>query len=331
MNFVIIGCGNIAQRHALEATNHGNLLAVCDINEEKAKQLAQKFNCKNYTSLDELLANEKEVDVASICTPNWLHAPQSIQCLQNGLNVLCEKPMAITATDAMAMTEAAAQSGKKLFIVKQNRYNPLARYVKQLIDNQQLGKIYSFTANCFWNRSASYYQDWRGKKDLDGGSLYTQFSHYIDLIVWFWGEVKSASLLAANMNHPYIEFEDTGVVQLVMQNGVVGSINYTVNAFHKNMESSIAIFGERGTIKIGGQYLNNIEYFCVDGITAPQIPVEQGPNEYGFYQGSLSTHDKVYKNLVEALSLPGHEMLEGEEGVKTVKAIELIYNNKVSL
>lgn len=329
IKFAIAGCGNISRRHATEASNYGTLVAVCDIVPEKAKALADEFNCNYYISLDALLANEKEVDAVCICTPNYLHAPQSIQCLQYGAHVLCEKPMALTGDSAQMMIDAAAQAGKRLFVVKQNRYNPLAIYVKDLITNNKLGAIFSFHANCFWNRSNTYYQNWRGKKEMDGGTLFTQFSHYIDLITWFFGYPQQASLWAKNFNHPQIEFEDTGIINFIMLQGILGSMAYTVNAYKNNIESSISIFAEKGTIKIGGQYLNSLDYFEVEGIETPEIDLSEGPNIYGTYKGSMGTHHKVYENLIKALQDPSHTLLEGAEGIKTVQLIEYLYKEQL--
>ena len=188
-----------------------------------------------------------------------------------------------------------------------------------------LGKIYSFQINCFWNRPDGYYTDWKGKKDLDGGTLFTQFSHFIDLLYWLLGDVATVQTKAKNFAHATIEFEDTGMVLFEMKSGALGSLNYTVNSFDKNMEGSFTVFAEKGTIKIGGQYLNELEYFNVAGITAPELPKGNPANGYGFYQGSMSNHDKVYENLVLALQNPAHEFASAAEGLKTVEIIERIY------
>ncbi|ANH81023.1 hypothetical protein A8C56_08560 [Niabella ginsenosidivorans] len=324
-HFAIVGCGNIGQRHAKHASTFGILDAVVDSDFKKAKALAGKYNCRACSSLEELLSQNPLLDVISICTPNWLHAPQSIQCLEAGFHVLCEKPMAIHYSDAQKMVQVSHNTGKKLFIVKQNRYNPPIAFVKQLIENGSLGRLYSFHVNGFWNRPANYYTNWRGKLKTDGGTLYTQFSHFIDLIMWFFGDAVSASLLSANLAHPDIEFEDTGVIQFKMQTGIIGSFSYSVNSFEKNMEGSITLLGEKGTIKIGGQYLNELEYFRVQGIDKPDLPIGNGANQYGNYEGSMSNHDKIYENLIEALDNDNHPFLQANEGSLLIKFIEDLY------
>ncbi len=325
--FGIVGCGRIGQRHAEHIVNVGILSAVCDTDKAKAKTLAEKYGVPWFTSEEEMLVGRPDMDVISVCTPNGLHAEHSITALKAGKHVLCEKPMAISVKDCSAMIQAAERANKRLFIVKQNRFNPPVIAVKDLIDAGKLGKIYSVQLNCFWNRNADYYKNsWKGTKDLDGGTLYTQFSHFIDLLYWFLGDVESLTALTGNFNHQgLIEFEDTGVVTLKFLSGVIGTINYTVNAYKKNMEGSLTIFAEKGTVKIGGQYLNELEYQSLEGDAISNLPPGNPPNNYGQYFGSMSNHDKVYQNLVDVLSGKGAIATSGMEGLKTVEIIEKIY------
>ena len=276
-----------------------------------------------------MLTKEKEISVVSVCTPNGLHATHSIQSLNAGKNVLCEKPMAIDVTDCGEMIKAAERNNKRLFVIKQNRFNPPVAAVKELIDNNKLGKIYSVQLNCFWNRNEDYYKNsWKGTRELDGGTLYTQFSHFIDLLYWLIGDVKKAYALTANFGHEgIIEFEDTGVVALQFYNGVLGTINYTVNSYAKNMEGSITIFGEKGTVKIGGQYLNELEYQSIEGIIIKDLPAGNKPNNYGTYMGSMSNHDKVYANLVDVINNGASIVTNLFEGLKTVEIIDKIYQS----
>jgi len=324
--FVLIGCGRIGQRHAEQIARLGQLRAVCDIVESRADELAARYNATPYYSIDELLKNETGIDVACICTPNGLHALHSIKALEAGMNVLCEKPLCIKVEDGKQMIAAALAAGKKLFVVKQNRYNPPVAFLKELLAAGKLGKLLSFQINCFWNRPADYYVDWKGKKALDGGTLFTQFSHFIDLLYWLLGDVADVKEISRNSAHPAIEFEDSGVVLFDMASGAIGSLNYTVNAFENNMEGSFTLFAENGTIKIGGQYLNELEYFKVKGLGAPDLPAGNAPNGYGFYQGSMSNHDKVYENLIDALDNPSQQIASAEDGLKTVEIIEKIYS-----
>lgn len=260
LKFAIIGCGRIAQRHAKHIAKNGELAAVCDVVKSKAKELADRYGCRSYRSINALLRDEKDIDVVSVCSPNGLHATHSIQSLRAGCHVLCEKPMAITAHDCGEMIKEAEKANRRLFAIKQNRFNPPVAAVKSAIDKGILGRIYSIQLSCFWNRDEAYYANsWKGTKDLDGGTLFTQFSHFIDLLYWMIGDVKRAYCLSANFAHQgIIEFEDTGVVALEFGSGALGTINYTVNSYRKNMEGSLTIFAENGTVKIGGEYLNEL-------------------------------------------------------------------------
>ncbi len=324
--FAIIGCGRIAGRHAEQIIKVGELTAVCDTDLQRARELGKEYDANVYFSIEKLLQAEPSIDIVSICTPNGLHAEHSIKSLRAGKHVLCEKPLSIHSRDAHLMLEASNFSGKKLFVVKQNRYNPPVEAVKKLLNDDKLGNIFSFQINCFWNRPKQYYSNsWKGTKSLDGGTLYTQFSHFIDLLYWFLGDVKEVKALTRNYEHSSIEIEDTGVVLLEMLNGAVGTLNYTVNSFQKNMEGSFTIFGERGTVKIGGQYLNELEYQCIDGEKIEYLAPGKPANAYGFYQGSMSNHDKVYENLVRAINEPGYEFASGLDGLKSVEIIEKIY------
>ena len=328
LNFAIIGCGRIAGRHAEQMTKHGKLVAVCDIIAEKADTLAALHNAGAYYSIESLLEAEPDLDLVAICTPNGLHAVHSIKALEAGIHVLCEKPLCIAAEDGKMMIAAASKAGKKLFVVKQNRYNPPVVFLKELIISGKLGKIYSLQVNCFWNRPEAYYAGWKGTKALDGGTLFTQFSHFIDLLYWLLGDVAAVKTVTGNFAHPAIEFEDTGIVAFEMQSGAIGSLNYTVNSFEKNMEGSFTVFAENGTVKIGGQYLNELEYCNVAGIKMPDLPVGNPANGYGFYQGSMSNHDKVYENLTKALTDDQHEFASAADGLKTVEIIEKIYKTQ---
>jgi len=333
MKFALVGCGRIAQRHAEHIANNGRLVAVCDICHEKADQMAMANGANSYYDIDDLLRNEKDLDVVAVCTPNGLHAAHCIKVLDAGKHVLCEKPMALSSSDCRAMMKAAEKAGKNLFVVKQNRFNPPIQAVKKLLDEDRLGKIYSIQLNCFWNRDPVYYENsWKGSLALDGGTLFTQFSHFIDLLYWMIGDVEEVQAMLTNYAHKgIIEFEDTGVVILRFQNGVTGTLNYTVNSHRKNMEGSVTIFGEKGTIKIGGEYLNRIDYQDIEGYTIPELLPGKGANHYGTYQGSMSNHDKVYENLVGFLQNKEPVYISSLEGLKTVEIIEKIYKEAIYL
>lgn len=330
--FAIIGCGRIAQRHAEHIAINGQLKAVCDIDFDKANFLAQKYGAIPYQNIDDLLATERDIVVVSICSPNGLHAEHSIKALNAGFHVLCEKPMAINVYDCGEMIKAAERNNRRLFAIKQNRFNPPVAAIKQAIDSGALGKIYSVQLSCFWNRNFDYYlNSWKGTADLDGGTLYTQFSHFVDLLYWMIGDVKTAHALTGNFAHKgVIEFEDTGVVALQFYNGALGTINYTVNSYGKNMEGSLTIFAEKGTVKIGGQYLNELEYQNIDGLIIKDLPEGNKANNYGQYQGSMSNHDKVYENVIDVLKNGSSISTNSFEGLKTVEIIDKIYQSAKS-
>ncbi|MDB5248684.1 MAG: putative dehydrogenase [Segetibacter sp.] len=329
VKFAIVGCGRIAQRHAEHINKLGLLKAVCDIDYKKACDLANKYNATPYQFVDEMLEKEKEICVVAVCTPNGLHAQHSIKALNAGFHVLCEKPMANNVNDCGEMIKAAERANKRLFAIKQNRFNPPVAAVKDAIDKGILGKIYSIQLSCFWNRNDDYYANsWKGTSDLDGGTLYTQFSHFIDLLYWMVGDVKRAYALTANFAHKEtIDFEDTGVVALEFYNGALGTINYTVNSYKKNMEGSLTFFAEKGTVKIGGQYLNELEYQNIEGFEFKDIPEGNKANNYGNYVGSMSNHDKVYENLIDVLLNGKSISTNSFEGLKTVEIIDKIYQS----
>ncbi|MDW3196200.1 MAG: Gfo/Idh/MocA family oxidoreductase [Cytophagales bacterium] len=330
LKFGIVGCGRIAQRHASHVKNNGILHAVCDNVPEKADKLAEEYEAKAYYDLDEMLKQEADqLDIVAICTPNGLHAVHSIKSLKAGVNVLCEKPMAINVHDCGEMIKAAESSNQRLFAIKQNRFNPPVHAVKELIESGQLGKVQNVHLSCFWNRNPAYYENsWKGTNELDGGTLYTQFSHFIDLLYWLVGDVRTVQAFSENFQHKdIIEFEDTGVVILKFHNGALGSINYTVNSYGKNMEGSLTIFGEKGTIKIGGQYLNELEYQNLEGQKIENLPEGNKANNYGTYQGSMSNHDKVYENLVDVMQKGAVINTNSFEGLKTVEIIDSIYRS----
>jgi UDP-N-acetyl-2-amino-2-deoxyglucuronate dehydrogenase len=333
IKFGIIGCGRIAQRHAEHIDNKGELVAVCDVIKEKADEMAAKYSAKAYYNEEEMLKEQKDIDVISVCSPNGLHASHAIMALNAGFHVLCEKPMALSVYDCGEMIKAGERTNKRLFAIKQNRFNPPVEAIKKVVDQGKLGKIYSIQLSCFWNRNPDYYHNsWKGTLKLDGGTLFTQFSHFIDLLYWLVGDVKEVQSFMANYAHEgIIEFEDTGVVILQFYNGAIGTVNYTVNSYQKNMEGSLTIFAEKGTVKIGGQYLNELEYQNIEGYKIENLPEGNKANNYGNYQGSMSNHDKVYDNLIEVLQNNAAISTSSFEGLKTVEIIEKIYKAAVRL
>jgi UDP-N-acetyl-2-amino-2-deoxyglucuronate dehydrogenase len=329
LKFALIGCGKIGRRHAEHINNYGELVAVCDVVASKATEVGEQYDASVYDSIDVLLRAQHDIDVVSVCTPNGLHASHSIQALRAGFHVLCEKPMAITVHDCGEMIKEAERANRRLFAIKQNRFNPPVAAVKDAIDKGVLGRIYSFQVSCFWNRNDSYYQDtWKGSADMDGGTLFTQFSHFVDLVYWMIGDVKKAYAITANFAHKgVIDFEDSGAVIVEMYNGAIGTINYTVNSHEKNMEGSITLFCENGTVKIGGQYLNELEYQNIKDFEFANLPAGNKANNYGDYTGSMSNHDKVYENVADVLLRGESISTNSFEAMKTIEIIEKIYSS----
>lgn len=324
----IVGCGRIGNRHAKHIATYAQLAAVCDNVEEKAQSLGSEYSVPSFTSIEAMLAADIDIDVVAICSPNGLHASHSISALNAGYHVLCEKPMGVNVAECGEMINCAEKNNRRLFAIKQNRFNPPVAAVKEAIDEGKLGKILSVQLSCFWNRNTDYYANsWKGTLDLDGGTLYTQFSHFIDLLYWMVGDIKSVEGFSANAAHQdVIEFEDSGVVALKFHNGALGTVNYTVNSFGKNMEGSLSIFGEKGTVKIGGQYLNELEYQHIEDFKIENLPEGNTANNYGNYQGSMSNHDRVYQNLVAVLQNNAPISTSAFEGLKTVEIIDKIYS-----
>ena len=326
LKFILVGCGMIGKRHASLISQKNTLMAVCDILPERAREFAAKFSCRSYTEISEMIA-EENADVLVVCTPNGLHAQHSILALQHGINVLCEKPMAIQLADCLKMISAADAVKKHLLVVKQNRYNPPVSAIKQIFDKGALGKVSSFQLNCFWHRPANYYLDsWHGSKELDGGTLFTQFSHFIDLLYWFLGDVEFVHAIGGNYLHEgTIDFEDAGAVLIKMKNGVIGTMNYNVNTVKRNMEGSFTLFGNKGTVKIGGEYLNRLEYFEVDGMEMPELKSGNPANNYGSHSGSMNNHSEVYDHLEKVLNGEQAPQPDAREAMKTVEIISQIY------
>ncbi len=326
--FAIVGCGRIGQRHAGHVGTFGKLTSVCDIVADKAQAVADEHDARAFTKIDDLLEAAKgETDVIAVCTPNGLHAEHTIKAFEAGYHVICEKPMALTVHECGEMIKAGERANRRLFVVKQNRYNPPVEHLKNLLDEGRLGRVFSAQLNCFWNRNPDYYANsWKGTAAMDGGTLYTQFSHFIDLLYWMLGDVRDVYAMMDNYAHQdTIEFEDAGAAILKFHSGAIASVNFTINSYGKNMEGSITLFCEKGTVKIGGQYLNEIEYENVEGMPPTELRQGRTANDYGFYQGSMSNHEDVYSNVVKVLSEQGSIGTVGFEGLKTVEIIDKIY------
>jgi len=332
IKFAVVGCGSIGKRHiaVLDAEPNAELVAICDIDEKKCIELSKLYgNIIYYTDFNQMLEN-CDIEIVNIATPHGLHSSMCIAAANSKINILVEKPMALKSVDCKLMIEAAEKNNVKLFVVKQNRYNTPIALTKNAIESGKLGKIFMTQCNVMWNRHQEYYNesDWRGQLKLEGGALHTQVSHFIDLLIWWFGDIIQAKTIIDTLNHK-IEIEDCGVSALKFNSGVIGSLLWTTCVYNKNFEGSITILGEKGTIKIGGKYLNKIEHWDVQSYPLPDdIDFEDTPNNYGKYQGTSSNHDKLIHDLVDLFAQNRKGIVEGTEAIKTVEAIELIYKNK---
>jgi len=333
VRFAIVGFGNIGRRHAEHIMHNPSteLMGVCDIDPQLAARVPGGIPF--YTDLKETLQRSK-ANVLCVCTPNYLHEPHSIEGLKAGMHIVAEKPMALSVQECNNMISEAKKANKTIFAVKQNRYNPPVQEVKKLVENKLLGDIYLIQVNCFWNRGDAYYAEsnWRGKKDKDGGCLFTQFSHFVDILYYLNGKITDAQGWIHNYAHKKnTEVEDTGSFALRAANGAIVNFSFTTCSFEKNMEGSITIFAEKGTVKIGGQYMNTIEYQHIKNHKLPLINISAKANDYGFYQGSMSNHDKVIQNVVDVLIHGKSIMTSAEEGRDVIQIIEQMYAGVVKV
>lgn len=331
IRFGILGCGYIAARHARHIMAHprAELKSAFDIYPEKSRQFCSEFKIMPVSNPEDFL-HSPDIDIINICTPNGTHHKLTIEALNAGKHVLVEKPMALNTKDCEEMIKAAETNNRELFVVKQNRFNPPVQEIKKLIEQGKLGKIYMVTVNCFWNRNEEYYKnsDWKGKKELDGGALFTQFSHFIDIFYYLFGDIRDIRGIIANEGHKnQIEFEDSGCYTFQFNSGALGSLSFTTASYKQNMEGSITIFAENATIKIGGKYLNTIEYQKTNGFDINGTATAGLPNHYGYYEGSMSNHDKVIHNVVETLNKRETIMTNAREGMKVVEMIEKFYSS----
>lgn len=328
IKFAVIGYGRIGKRHAaiIDGYENAQLIAVCDIKEEKKANVNVLF----FKNIKDLLNANLSIDVVCICTPNGLHAEQALQVLEARKNVVIEKPMALKKVDCEAIIFKSLQVSKQVFCVMQNRYSPPAQWLHKVLNNNLLGKIYMVQINCFWNRDDRYYtpDTWHGSKDLDGGTLFTQFSHFVDIMYWLFGDITNIQAAFQNFSHTAtIDFEDTGLVHFDFINGGKGCFNYSTAIFNQNFESTLTIIGEKGTIKIGGQYMEKVEYCDIENYEMPILPPSNPPNDYGNYKGSAANHHYIIENVVAVLNEKTTITTNALEGLKVVDIIERIYNN----
>ena len=337
ISFSVVGFGRIGQRHAKIIHEHPEctLASVCDTDAQHFDQRASLGfpELPTYSDLDDLIQAEQSSgqrsDVVTIATPNGFHAPYAVKLLRAGYHVVIEKPMGIKSAECEEVLIAEKETGKHVFVVKQNRYSPPSVWLKDIVQSGTLGDILMVQTNCYWNRDQRYYSTspWRGSLDQDGGALYTQFSHFVDLMYWVFGDITNIQSTVRNFTHPHLkDFDDSGFAQFEFLRGGIGSINYSTSCWDTNMESSITVVGSKGSVKVGGQYMNEIEYCHVENYEKPTLPPTNPPNDYGPYKGSAANHHYVFQNVVDVLTGRTDITATAFEGLKVVQMIENIYD-----
>jgi predicted dehydrogenase len=329
IRFVVIGAGHIGKRHAemIRRDAEGELVAMVDVRSQK-ECAAEDFDVPFFSTMEELFASGLEFDVVNVCTPNGLHAEQSLMALAEKKNVVCEKPMGLTKESCEKILFKALQESKHVFCVMQNRYSPPSEWIKSVITDGLLGEIYMVQLNCYWNRDDRYYKSggWKGTADLDGGTLFTQFSHFIDIMYWLFGDIKNIQGKFADFNHQTTTaFEDSGFVSFDFISGGMGSINYSTSIANQNLESSMTIIGKKGSVKIGGQYMNEVEVCAISDYEMPVLKESNPANDYGPYKGSAANHNYIISNVIDTLKGRTSHTTNALEGMKVVDIIERIY------
>lgn len=329
IKFAVIGQGHIGKRHAemIRRNKDSKLVAVCDILSKEQLGL-ENIEVPFFSSIDELFDANLDIDVVNICTPNGFHAEYAIKALEHKYHVVLEKPIALTKNDAEKIVFKSLEVSRHVFCVMQNRYSPPSVWLKEVISNHTLGDIYMVQLNCYWNRDNRYYKpgNWHGDAKLDGGTLFTQFSHFIDIMYWLFGDITNIRGNFQDFSHASLtDFEDSGVVTFDFINGGMGCINYSTAVWDKNLESSIIIVGEKGTVKVAGQYMNEVEYCHIQDYEMPTLAPSNPPNDYGAYKGSAQNHHYVIQNVVEKLTEKGSITTNVLEGLKVIDIIERIY------
>jgi predicted dehydrogenase len=331
IRFAVAGCGHIGKRHAemIVRDPDAELVALCDIL-PKADLGIDAHAVPFFRDFTEMLRGEPDADVVNICTPNGLHASMAIRAIEAGRHVVIEKPMALTVADAEKVVFCSLKHRKQVFCVMQNRYSPPSEWIKELVESGRLGAIYMVQLNCYWNRDARYYRPggWHGRTEPDGGTLFTQFSHFIDVMYWLFGDICDIQARFSDFNHAELtDFEDSGMVQFNFVNGGMGSLNYSTSVWDRNLESSMLIVAENGSVKIGGQYMNEVLECHVRDYRMPQLAPTNPGNDYGDYKGSAQNHHFVIRNAVNVLRGKTSEPITTNvmEGLKVVDIIRRIY------
>ena len=329
VKFVVVGAGHIGKRHAEMITRDPEAELVAMVDVRTPDECGVDKNIPFFKTIEELLASSLDFDVVNVCTPNGLHAEQSIKALEARKHVVCEKPMGLSKEACEQVIFKSLQMSRSVFCVMQNRYSPPSEWIKKIVEEKVLGDIFMVQLNCYWNRDARYYKKggWKGTQDLDGGTLFTQFSHFIDIMYWLFGDIDNIKGNFADFTHQdTTDFEDSGFVSFDFLNGGMGSINYSTSVVDKNLESSMTIIGSKGSVKIGGQYMNEVEVCNIPGYEMPELAESSPANDYGPYKGSAANHHFLINNVVQTLKGKSTATTNALEGLKVVEIIERIYN-----
>lgn len=334
IGFAVVGCGHIGKRHAEMILRNADsrLVAFVDVKDRTSLGLDGYGDIGFFNSLDALLTDSvlDQIDVINIATPNGFHASQALKVLEARKHLVLEKPMALSKADAEKVIFKALHVHKHVFAVMQNRYSPPSAWLKELLESGRLGKIFLVQINCYWNRDDRYYKkgNWHGDKALDGGTLFTQFSHFIDLMYWYFGDITNIQAKFRDFNHSQLtDFEDTGVISFDFIGGGMGCLNYSTAVWDKNLESSITVIAENGSLKVGGQYMNEVEYCHIKDYVMPDLAPTNPGNDYGAYKGSAANHHYIIENVVDVLQNKGEITTNALEGLKVVDIIERIYES----
>jgi UDP-N-acetyl-2-amino-2-deoxyglucuronate dehydrogenase len=322
----LIGCGRIAANHFNAIEQHADnleLVDVCDVDAEALAQAVQRTKATGHSNLTDLLKTTT-ADLVILTTPSGLHSRQAIQIAGTGRHVMTEKPMATSWHDGVSMVKACDDANVRMFVVKQNRRNATLQLLKNAIENKRFGKIYMVNINVFWTRPQAYYDTakWRGTWEFDGGAFMNQASHYVDLIDWLIGPLESLQAYTATLARD-IECEDSGVISLRWRNGALGSMNVTMLTYPKNLEGSITILGEKGTAKIGGVAVNEVQHWEFAEPEPEDELVQQASYQttsvYGF------GHPLYYENVINVLRGEAEPETDGREGLKSLEVLIATY------
>jgi UDP-N-acetyl-2-amino-2-deoxyglucuronate dehydrogenase len=326
VRFALIGCGRIANNH-FDSVNahaeHCELTDVCDVDPTALAAAVAKTGARGHTSLTSLLAHSS-ADCVVLTTPSGLHPAQAAEAARAGFDVMTEKPMATRWTDGLAMVRACDEAGVRLFVVKQNRRNRTLQLLKQAVQQGRFGRIYMVGVNVFWTRPQAYYDSaaWRGTWEFDGGAFMNQASHYVDLLDWVVGPVESVMAYTGTLARD-IEVEDTGVAALKWRSGAMGSINVTMLTYPKNLEGSITILGEKGSVRVGGVAVNEIKHWEFETPDPMDVQIAdasyQTTSVYGF------GHPLYYRNVIDTLRGEAHPEIDGREGLKSLELLIAMY------